>query len=72
MWIMNSNGFCHIGLGVAMNEKTREFLPQGQVDCTEHRYCYEEYILFYYLDNIEISEPKKDKPNTIQMLRIIL
>ena len=34
---MNANGFCHIGLGVAMNEKTWEFLPQGQVNCTE--YC---------------------------------
>ena len=55
-----------------MNEKTWEFLSQGQVDCAEHYYCYREYIFFYYLDNIEMSEPKKDKPNTIQMFKITL
>ena len=32
----------------------------------------ENILFFYYLDNIEMSEPKKDKPNTIQMFKITL
>ena len=72
MGIMNSNRFCYIRVGVPMNEKTWEFLPQGQVYCAKHYFYSRDYIFFYYLDNIEMSEPKKDKPNTIQMFKITL
>ena len=40
---MNANGFCHIGLGVAMNEKTWKLLSQGQVNCTEYC-CYRGFV----------------------------